>query len=309
LIQTILDNPDDDVPRLVYADWQEEHGQTAHAELIRAQCALERLAGIEMEQRKKLERREKKLLRVPEIKSLLRRDHPDHYTREVIRGFHSLGEYQRGFVSHSFLNHSEFDRSKREGIQPYLDRILTIMYYWDRTSSLQVNSVKAFLSSNWLNRVVRLSMTPKRFSVQSLRLLGQCSNLTNLRWLELDSVLPLEAIAELILSPNLTSLTHIHLDGYFMLSTKHRIETKSDIEEVNAFVQKIVFSPRGRDWTRLIIDAPGIGESGMTAVLESPYLEKMEELRFSQTSISVLLKKNLRARFGNRICLQRIPHR
>jgi uncharacterized protein (TIGR02996 family) len=39
LIQTIIDNPNDDTARLVFADWQEEHGQAAHAELIRAQLA------------------------------------------------------------------------------------------------------------------------------------------------------------------------------------------------------------------------------------------------------------------------------
>lgn len=39
LIQTILDNPADDAARLVYADWQQEHGNEAHAELIRAQLA------------------------------------------------------------------------------------------------------------------------------------------------------------------------------------------------------------------------------------------------------------------------------
>jgi uncharacterized protein (TIGR02996 family) len=43
LIQTVIDNPDDDTPRLVYADRQEEHSDAAHAELIRAQCELARL--------------------------------------------------------------------------------------------------------------------------------------------------------------------------------------------------------------------------------------------------------------------------
>jgi uncharacterized protein (TIGR02996 family) len=34
--------PADDTPRLVYADWLEEHGQAAHAEFIRLQCAAAR---------------------------------------------------------------------------------------------------------------------------------------------------------------------------------------------------------------------------------------------------------------------------
>ncbi len=42
-LQTILDQPDADGPRLVFADWLEEHGDCAHAELIRVQCELARL--------------------------------------------------------------------------------------------------------------------------------------------------------------------------------------------------------------------------------------------------------------------------
>jgi uncharacterized protein (TIGR02996 family) len=43
LTRAILDAPDDDVPRLVYADWLEEHGDDARAEFIRLQCRLARL--------------------------------------------------------------------------------------------------------------------------------------------------------------------------------------------------------------------------------------------------------------------------
>jgi uncharacterized protein (TIGR02996 family) len=40
-IETIIENPEDDTPRLVYADWLDEHGDPARAELIRVQCRLE----------------------------------------------------------------------------------------------------------------------------------------------------------------------------------------------------------------------------------------------------------------------------
>jgi uncharacterized protein (TIGR02996 family) len=43
LLRTIFDNPDDDAPRLVYADWLEERGDPDHtvrAHLIRQQIAL-----------------------------------------------------------------------------------------------------------------------------------------------------------------------------------------------------------------------------------------------------------------------------
>jgi uncharacterized protein (TIGR02996 family) len=40
IFQAILDNPDDDHLRLVYADWLDDHGDSARAEFIRVQIAL-----------------------------------------------------------------------------------------------------------------------------------------------------------------------------------------------------------------------------------------------------------------------------
>src|SRR5438552_3731260 len=41
LLRAILDDPDDDGLRLVYADWLEEHGEPERAEFIRVQLELE----------------------------------------------------------------------------------------------------------------------------------------------------------------------------------------------------------------------------------------------------------------------------
>ena len=40
----VLANPESDVPRLIYADWCEENGDTDRAAFIRAQCAGDHLA-------------------------------------------------------------------------------------------------------------------------------------------------------------------------------------------------------------------------------------------------------------------------
>jgi uncharacterized protein (TIGR02996 family) len=52
-LQAVRDDPDDDLPRLVYADWLEDQGEADRAELIRLQIALsrggqERAARLEM---------------------------------------------------------------------------------------------------------------------------------------------------------------------------------------------------------------------------------------------------------------------
>jgi uncharacterized protein (TIGR02996 family) len=69
-VQAILDDPEDDTPRLVFSDWLEEHGRASHAELIRVQCELASLPKRSREpkmkaRREELAAREKELLRHP----------------------------------------------------------------------------------------------------------------------------------------------------------------------------------------------------------------------------------------------------
>src|SRR5262245_47166997 len=60
-LKAIVENPADDTPRVIYADWLEEHGEHDRAEFIRDQCALAKLA--ENDQRRPgLERRSEGLL-------------------------------------------------------------------------------------------------------------------------------------------------------------------------------------------------------------------------------------------------------
>ena len=40
LLRGVEASPDDDLPRLVYADWLDEQGRHARAEFIRVQCEL-----------------------------------------------------------------------------------------------------------------------------------------------------------------------------------------------------------------------------------------------------------------------------
>ena len=45
-LQAIREAPTDDAPRLIYADWLEEHGQADRAEFIRVQCRLSRITRL-----------------------------------------------------------------------------------------------------------------------------------------------------------------------------------------------------------------------------------------------------------------------
>jgi uncharacterized protein (TIGR02996 family) len=59
-LHSILEKPDDDAPRLIYADWLEESGDP-RGEFIRVQCALAR-PDLDEGHRRELQRREQVLL-------------------------------------------------------------------------------------------------------------------------------------------------------------------------------------------------------------------------------------------------------
>ncbi len=61
ILEDVLAHPDDDAPRLVYADWLDEHGQAERGEFIRAQVALAR-PDLPAPERERLQRRERQLL-------------------------------------------------------------------------------------------------------------------------------------------------------------------------------------------------------------------------------------------------------
>ena len=44
LLRAVAAEPDEDLPRLVYADWLDDHGRAEWAEFIRAQVRLARVA-------------------------------------------------------------------------------------------------------------------------------------------------------------------------------------------------------------------------------------------------------------------------
>jgi uncharacterized protein (TIGR02996 family) len=87
LLRAIEAEPQDDAPRLVYADWLEEQGgeaATARAEFIRVQCRLARLDGCNP------------LIDRPRATKLLRRFGPAWQSEHGVK-LHSCN-YQRGFV-------------------------------------------------------------------------------------------------------------------------------------------------------------------------------------------------------------------
>ncbi len=117
LLRSIIESPQDDLPRLVYADWLDENGNSAHAAFIRCQIELARLDVSDWRRsigkREALRRREVKLwdgLWDQWLESF-RWDYPaDGKYDQTKRGSPHLTDMSRGFVSSLTLSWSDWLR-------------------------------------------------------------------------------------------------------------------------------------------------------------------------------------------------------
>src|SRR5689334_7177371 len=89
-LEAICASPQDDGPRLIYADWLEEHGDPERAEFIRTQIELAKLPEDDP-RRPDLEERERDLLGAHA--EVWRRALPSWARKEE-------SEFRRGFVGH-----------------------------------------------------------------------------------------------------------------------------------------------------------------------------------------------------------------
>src|SRR5262249_3822520 len=104
-LQSIVDAPADDAPRLIFADWLDEHGDPERARFIRTQC---RLAGLtpaqeasdleDGEERCRLEADEAELLPLMRDR-LVNREHPRWVGKLSSWVKEQQPEFERGFVA------------------------------------------------------------------------------------------------------------------------------------------------------------------------------------------------------------------
>jgi uncharacterized protein (TIGR02996 family) len=85
-VQAILEEPEDDTPRLIYADWLQDQGEEDRAEFIRGQIALARMPE-KGPGRNKLQKRVDKILEA----------HREEWLRPLTQGAHHYVYFRRGF--------------------------------------------------------------------------------------------------------------------------------------------------------------------------------------------------------------------
>jgi uncharacterized protein (TIGR02996 family) len=202
LLRGILDNPEDDSPRLVYADWLEEHGDQdgrERAEFIRLQCALASLA-LDAPGRDALVDREAELLARHRATWLA----PFPAWVRGLKG--EQCRFQRGFLAHLKLTGSQLLRQAGSVFRrtPLLSVCLL---------NLQ-GRLQEVLACLHLAGVRRLELKLEGPSRDQASLLAHAPTLANVRALTLSgSPLRSSGLSELLASPYLTRLEALDLRG------------------------------------------------------------------------------------------------
>ena len=205
-LQAILEEPDDDTHRLVYADWLEEQDDTGRAEFIRMQCARSRLPQ-EDPRRLEMYRREEAFLLA----------HADQWL-EPLRLRVGVWNFRRGFLESATLPASAFLLHHR-----LLFRISTLWHLrLEPGSQTEPSSgfkgadevARLLASSPLLLRLDSLAFPPGDLGDAGTSILAASAAAAGLTNLDLaqNAIGPPGARA-LAQGPNLSRLTWLSLDG------------------------------------------------------------------------------------------------
>jgi uncharacterized protein (TIGR02996 family) len=205
----IAAHPDDDTPRLVFADWLEEQGD-ARAEFIRAQCQRARLAWtaprwwdlLDREERLLATHAKQWLAEPPRLRNVTWGWEPQSFSSRLESGTRA---FQRGFVETAKVRNLQALIDADKTSSPLLLRELLLKDFGPRL-------IHRLRTSPWLGRLRGLYLFRKWLGRDFLEPLGQAPEAAGLRRLELEGNLVqrtgLEALCE---SPYLTSLETLNL--------------------------------------------------------------------------------------------------
>src|SRR5262245_46067126 len=246
-LRPIIETPEDDAPRLVYADWLEDHGDPDRAEFIRVQC---RLASIDEDdpERRELLRREYDLLA----------EHGGEWAAPLV-GKVRRWQFRRGFVEQVCLEAKAFLKEAK-----WLFAFAPVRELDAYGSGPR--QVRELFASEHLRRIRRLELDHVKFGDAGAALLAASPNVANLTHLSLQFTqigrVGLRAIAT---SPSLSSLRSLD------------VSANRDLQAADfaAFVSACELPCLERmEWGRWM----KVGLDGLRALLASPLAAQLTAL-------------------------------
>jgi uncharacterized protein (TIGR02996 family) len=257
-LQSIIEAPDDDGPRLIYADWLDEHGEADRAEFIRLQCAVAQLpAG------------DRRLSKLRSRERALRKAHPEWLDLQLPKSG-AAGETSRGFVEHISLLPELFLKHASSLFARFPIRSIAFLMPGEANDEIREVAASPLLA--------RLTAVSFRRSGGALRGLGPAglrvflgsAHLENLRSLNLKYNDLESGAAALAGATHLRGLTSLDLHG-------NRIETPG--------VEALAGAAHLGGLTSLVLGYNRIGPGGAAAIAGSPHLTRLTLLDLSRARI------------------------
>lgn len=260
-LQRIRAFPDDDVPRLIYADWLDEQASElppserdpvlARAEFIRIQIALARVAEDD-ERRSNLLVAERELL--------------DAYRENWSAAFRGLAtglEFQRGFVEKVTIDPRQYLRRANE------------LFAAGPIRHIKLNeggaSLYTFLQSQYIGRLSALTVYAAHAGEPLARAIARCSYLSDVRMLSLGRNRFGDDAAE-------------HLAGSAVLANLEELDlTENELNESGA--RTLAASPHLGQLRTLEIRHNQIGPAGAEALAGSERLASLSRLGLSGNAV------------------------
>jgi uncharacterized protein (TIGR02996 family) len=199
-LQAICDNPDDDTPRLVFADWLDEHGGPGHAaraELIRVQIELARLL-LDHHRRPALAARERALLvahqagwrrELPSLSGIIWGGLERGFVAAVWASLPALREHQAAVlaaapVERLWLGSSVGSAARELAALECLPRVTSLDLH---DSVIGPHGLDVLLASTRLTRLRALYLANNNLGVRGARSLADAPRLQGLRELHLPA--------------------------------------------------------------------------------------------------------------------------
>jgi uncharacterized protein (TIGR02996 family) len=266
-LQAICENPADDTPRLVYADWLEERGRVERAEFIRLQIDIAR-------GRRGAAAREKELLF----------QHGDAWTAELpeLEGIR-WGDFERGFVESVWAATSDAIVEHAAAIfaAAPVRRLTLKTLVWPR--------IQSFTTFPLLNRLTHLDVSGQDSIARSMH-----------RFLSLE----LPTLRSFRASD--CGLTDADVGAWLAVLFDHVSNLDELILSSNqigsAGVGFLVESRHLTHLTRLVLSHNQIDTEGARALARTANLPKLRALYLNSNPIDALGRRLLRQRYGAKVC-------
>jgi uncharacterized protein (TIGR02996 family) len=256
-LQDILANPEDDGPRLIFADWLEEHGGPAGAargEFIRVQCAL--AAGLPPGSRR---------AQLEERQQHLQECHDADWARPVrrlVRGW----AFRRGFVEEV----SSPPRAFLSGASKLFRRapVQHVKLSEHGVGCKPALAIPELGECVYLRRVLSLDLSGNGLDSTGVKALVVSPNLTRLAVLELaDNRIGDGGVRALAASPLLGRLTHLNLAGNELGPDSVRV--------LAAAVEDLARAGQAPRLRKLDLAGNKLGAAGRRALAASPALRRV----------------------------------